>query len=120
MVTAILDQNGIINLDDQSDIEEYIVTPMFFWELFNTIGSPIEQRLIQSLQQVSDRIKVTFKSVTCEKMELESKSHKELDDFINQENTWFIRDLLSNNDNQISRIRDTLASGFTKNEFSFS
>jgi len=117
MVTAILDQNGIINLDDQSDIEEYIVTPMFFWELFNTIGSPIEQRLIQSLQQVSDRIKVTFKSVTCEKMELESKSHKELDDFINQENTWFIRDLLSNNDNQISRIRDTLASGFTKNEF---
>ena len=43
--------------------------------------------------------------------------HKELDDFINQENTWFIRDLLSNNDNQISRIRDTLASGFTKNEF---
>ena len=111
MVTAILDQNGIINLDNQSSIDEFITTPMFFWELFNNIESPIEQRLLLSLQQISDKINVTYKSITCEKMELESKSHKNLDDFINPENTGFIRGLLSNSDNQISRIRNTMTSG---------
>jgi len=52
MVTAILDQNGIINLIDHHHIDEFITTPMFFWELFNNIERPIEERLLSSLQQV--------------------------------------------------------------------
>jgi hypothetical protein len=117
MTTAILDQNGIINLNDQSDIDVFITTPMFFWELFNNIESSREPVLLQFLRQVADKIKVTNKSITCEKLELESKSHKNLNDFINQENTVFIQELLNKNEIQISHIRDTLASGFTKDYF---
>lgn len=117
MVTAVLDQNGILNLNDQLDIDEFITTPMFFWELFNNIDSSREQFLLQSLRQVADKVKVTYKSITCEKLEIESKSNKGLNDFINKENTAFIRDFLKKNENQITDIRDTLASGFTKGDF---
>lgn len=117
MVTAILDQNGILNLNDQLGIDEFITTPMFFWELFNNIESYREQIFLHSLRQVADKIKVTSKSITCEKIEIESKSHKGLNDFINQENTTFVQELLKKNENQITDIRDTLASGFTKDNF---
>ena len=117
MVTAILDQNGIKDLCINSGIDGYIVSPMFFWELFNNIESSLGQRLKRSLQQIADRIKVTYKSITCERIELESKSHKKLEDFINQNNTKFIRDWLLNNDGQLSDIRVSLSSGFTKEDF---
>ncbi|MBU2515722.1 hypothetical protein KJ966_30765 [bacterium] len=117
MTTAILDQNGILNLNDQLDIDEFITTPMFFWELFNNIESSREQTLIQFLRQIVDKITVTNKSITCEKLEIESKSHKDLSDFINLENTAFIRESLKKSENPITNIRDKLAFEFTKDNF---
>lgn len=117
MVVAILDQNGIKDLCSDIDIDEYIVSPMFFWELFNNIGGSLSQKLVQNLQQVTDRIKVTFKSITCERIELESKSQKKLGEFIDQDNTKFVRNWLLQNNCQLSDIRDSLATGFTKEDF---
>jgi len=117
MITAILDQNGILNLDDQLDIDQYITTPMFYWELFNNIESSREQNFLHSLRRVANKIKVTNKSITCEKFEIESKTQKGLNDFINHEKTVFIQELLKNSENQINDIKNTLASGFTKEFF---
>lgn len=117
MARSILDQNGIILLNGQENYDAIIISPMFMWELFNNINSPIEKTLIQRLRLISDRIVITFKSTSCEETEIDSGAISSFDSIIDHQKTQFIRHWLHDINPSISYIRDTMANGLTSEFF---
>jgi hypothetical protein len=117
MSRSILDQNGIILLDGNEPCDEIIISPMFMWELFNNIGSPIEKQLIQYLKKINNKIVVTFKSIISEATEMQSSERPTFNELINHQNTQAIRHWLNDRDPSLSYMRDKLSPGFTSDSF---
>lgn len=117
MAKGILDQNGIILLNGRETYDAIILSPMFMWELFNNIGSPKERILIRCLKLICDRIIVTFKSISCEDIELKSGMSMPFDKTIDYKSTKLIKQWLNNSEPYISDVRDTLSTGLTSDVF---
>lgn len=117
MARSMLDQNCIKLLDGRENYDAIIISPMFMWELFNNINTPIEKTLIQQLKLISDRIVITFKSTSCEATELDSGTISSFDKVINHRNTQFIRQWLHDKNPSISDVRNALSPSLTPDAF---
>lgn len=90
---------------------------MFMWELFNNTNSRIENKIIQLLKPVADRLAITFKSVTAEANELKARRSLSFEETVDYNNTYTIRKWLKNDSSSISHIRNKLARGFSTSSF---
>jgi len=117
MTISILDQNRITSLNSLTNNDTIILSPIFFWELYNNINTLNETKYIESLKQISNSIVVTYKSIECVEIELNSKEYLLLDRMINKETTQLIKNWLNTDNPSISYIRDTFSVGLTSTIF---
>ena len=114
MITrSILDQNQLYLLNIKNPYEEIIISPVFMWEFFNNINTNIESLLIRKIQEISNQIFITFKSITCEKLEIAVGHTLLFDEIVDHQNTNTIRQWLKSKTPSISQVRDIFSPNFT-------
>lgn len=117
MIRAILDQNSILDLQQNSDVDEFILTPMFFWELFNVIDLSVEKKLIELLSTIASRIVIVGKGVDCERQEIDLRAQIPFDSLVDHDTTRYFRQKIVGNEFCLSAFRALICTGLTVDSF---